>query len=494
MCYVSIVLVMPFYFENGYFNMTEAKARFLWIAGEILFLAILASYIPGMASKIFNHSQSDVSKGILKQKIEKRFSILDISILLFLCSVICSGFISKTPREAFWGSSGWFMGILTIGILVLMYFAISRNIEFGRYMIITVIVSSTMLYVMGILNSFHIDVFGLHQRISNDFYNYISTIGNVNWYVGYLSMIFPMGCILYLGCKRLPMKLLLLIFANLGYYNVIICKSDGIILGLAASFFVIGLYIIRHREYLENFLLLTISFCITTGIVFGIIEFYQGQYVKIDSMFLFVLEKKLWLFFGIVALLFLWLLKRKKRNIKRENKQKPYFGIIFCIFFIVVGFALLMYEISAFDDSWGTKRGVLWIYTYNLFSKFQWKYKLFGCGCDCFGIAFLSRYFNYVKGIYLNAHNEFLQYLITTGIFGLISYSMIWISSINMFFKKKEKFIRDWMLFSGIMGYLGQSVVNNPQAFNYAVLFLILALFQKSWIEGNVRIKENNSD
>lgn len=66
------------------------------------------------------------------------------------------------------------------------------------------------------------------------------------------------------------------------------------------------------------------------------------------------------------------------------------------------------------------------------------------------------------------------------GFFGLFSYGMIWISVGKMFIQKKEKYIIDWMLFSGIIGYLGQSVVNNPQAFNYAVLFLMLALFKKS--------------
>lgn len=478
--YILIILVMPFYYENGYFNMTEAKARFLWISGGILLLAVLVSYIVSIISEIFQHGYADVLKRLFKRKIKKRFSILDIFMLLFLCSTICSGFVSKTPKESFWGSSGWFMGILTIGILVSMYFIVSRNIKFDRYMITAAIVSSTILYIMGICNSFHIDVFGLHQEISNDFYSYISTIGNVNWYVGYLSMMFPMGCLLYLICNKSSLKLLMLLYVNLGFYNVIICRSDGIILGLATAFFVIGFYIIWNKQYLEEFLKLIISFCITLGIVSGIVKFYQGEFVKIDSIFLFVLEKKLWIFVGIVTLLFLAVFKWKKRIIKKETSEKLYAGIVFCVFSIFAGFLLLMHEISVFDDGWGTKRGVLWICTYNLFSKFQWRYKLFGCGCDCFGIAFLSKYYNYVSGIYLNAHNEFLQYLVTTGFFGLFSYSMIWVSSAKMFLEKKQKSIIDWMLFSGIMGYLGQSVVNNPQAYNYAVLFLLFALFQKS--------------
>lgn len=480
--YVLIMLIMPFYFENKYFNLTMAKARFLWIVGGILFLATAVCCVPGVAAMIFQHKQTVIAGERLKQKKEKRFTMLDVSILLFFCSAVCSGFATKTPREAFWGSGGWSMGIFTIGILAVMYFTISRNIVFGRYMARTAILSSSILYVMGILNSFHIDVFGMHQGIANDFYTYISTIGNVNWYVGYLSILFPMGCLLYLNCKEYWVKRLLFVYVNLGFYNVIICKSDGIILGLAASFFVVGLCIIQNRSFLQDFLILVISFCAVTGIVSLIVKFYHGKYVKLDGIFRFVIQKNLWLFCGMGTLLVLCLLRSgvwKKRNFK-SALTKTHQSILFCAMFVVIALAVLFYEISVFQDSWGTGRGRLWICTYNLFANFQWKYKLFGCGCDCFGIACLSKYFSHLGGVYLNAHNEFLQYLVTMGFFGLVSYCMIWISAGRMFLVKKGKSARDWMLFSGIMGYLGQSIVNNPQAFNYAVLFLALALFRKS--------------
>ncbi|WP_413769402.1 hypothetical protein, partial [Vibrio vulnificus] len=59
--YVLIMLVMPFYFENKYFNLTVAKARFLWIVGGILFLAMAACYIPGLAAKVFQQRQAVIT-------------------------------------------------------------------------------------------------------------------------------------------------------------------------------------------------------------------------------------------------------------------------------------------------------------------------------------------------------------------------------------------------------------------------------------------------
>ncbi len=379
----------------------------------------------------------------------------------------------------------WVMDILTIGILVVIYFFISENIEFHSYMSIMAILSSSILYVMGILHSFHVDLFKLHQGISENYYNYISTIGNVNWYVGYLSMMFPMGCLLYLNFKNCWMKRLLFIYVNLGFYNVIICKSDGIILGLASSFLVVGCFLMKHKNFLEDFMKLMLSFSVIMGIVFLIITFYSGEYVQIDGIFLLIIKKKIWLVMGTGVLFALFFLKtdiKKKITLKIKFTELEQ-NIVLSILFVAIAIAVLIYEISVFEDGWGTGRGRLWIYTYNLFSNFKWIYKLFGCGCDCFGIAFLSKYSSYVDGIYLNAHNEFLQYLVTMGFFGLVSYGMIWISAGKMFIQKKEKSIVDWIFFSGIVGYLGQSVVNNPQALNYAVLFLMLALFKKSYKE-----------
>lgn len=482
LCYVMIILIMPFYFENGYFNMIEAKARFLWVTGGILFLAIIVCYVSGIVLKIYKHSISGVPKQNIKQNMKNRLSMLDISILLFLCSAVCSGFVSKTPGEAFWGNGGWSMGILTLAILVIMYFFVSENIEFHSYMTVTAILSSFALYVMGILHSFHVDLFGLHQRISDNYYNYISTIGNVNWYVGYLSMMFPMGCLLYLNSKNCWMKQLLFIYVNLGFYNVIICKSDGVILGLASSCLVVGCFLIKHKNFLEDFMKLMLSISVIMGIVFLLLTYYPGEYVQIDGIFLLIIEKKIWLVMGTGALCTLCFLKTdiKKKIILKIKFTELEKNIVLSILFVAIGIAVLIYEISVFEDGWGTGRGLLWICTYNLFSNFKWIYKIFGCGCDCFGIAFLSKYSSYVDGIYLNAHNEFLQYLVTMGLFGLATYGMIWFSAGKMFIQKKEKYIIDWMLFSGIAGYLGQSVVNNPQALNYAVLFLMLALLKKS--------------
>lgn len=471
---------MPFYCENKYFNLTFAKARFLWIIGGTLLLI----YIFTRGIRLGLH---------IKKKqwtIRKELSMLDISIFMFGVSAITSCAFSLNPQEAFWGSAGWSMGVLTLTIVIVMYWVIKKYACINRYLIIIVAVSVGVLGVWGVVHSFRVDIGNMHEGIKNDFFDYIMTIGNVNWYVGLLSMIFPMVCMLFLCVQKRWQKMVIISYIDLISYNLVICRSNGIFLGIIFSGLVIVAYLIVNRKYIWNFLTIVINVCGILGIVWIIKNFYQGEFAGTDSFFGYIIENKIWFYIGVGVCVIL-LIRKSYMEYKIRNMEcamgkciKRLQAACVChekdiyLICIVLGMSiLLLYEALSFSDKWGTNRGVLWIYTIKIFENFKWKYKLFGCGCDCFGIVFMGNYAEYVKSTYLNAHNEFLQYLITMGIFGFVFYTMIWNSVIVQFVRKKKHETAEWVLFSAILGYLGQALINNPQALNYAVLFIILALF-----------------
>lgn len=483
----AVLLFLPFYKQNNYFDMTYAKAKFLWITGgTLLFVYIvitLKNICSGMKRKSLLFERKSIS--VFLQKL----SGLDISVLLFVLSVWCSFLTSRHRMAAFWGNAGWFMGCFTITILAGMYFIIRKHKISARFVIRLAAAPVGILGVWGIFHSFHVDIGGLHEGISNDFYDYIMTIGNVNWYVGILSMIFPMICILYFAVEQKVLRIMIVFYADVIYYNLIICRSNGIFLGLLGGGIVICAYILNDKGAIRKLWKLLLHFCVISGIVWGICHFYHGKYVEMDSIFYFIIEKKIWLYAGAAIGILLVLSEVFEGYKKKHEKEKfvPLYSKIsagieryrwwlFWIFVLAGLGTIVIYEACCFSDSWGTKRGALWIYAIKIWQKFKWKYKIFGCGCDCFGIVFMDTYGGYVNQVYLNAHNEFLQYLVTTGIFGLMSYSSIWIFAIWKFIKQRQHNLSTWVLFSGVLGYLGQAVVNNPQAFNDAVLFIILAL------------------
>ena len=77
-----------------------------------------------------------------------------------------------------------------------------------------------------------------------------------------------------------------------------------------------------------------------------------------------------------------------------------------------------------------------------------------------------------------NAHNEFMQYLVTTGLFGLGSYCMIYISAFRVYLKRMFWSEEKALFFFAIMGYMGQAAVNNPQALNLAMLFVFMGIYR----------------
>jgi putative inorganic carbon (HCO3(-)) transporter len=101
------------------------------------------------------------------------------------------------------------------------------------------------------------------------------------------------------------------------------------------------------------------------------------------------------------------------------------------------------------SDNFGTKRFFIWKNTVKIIPK----YLLHGCGIDNFIFAFDGKSLKDEHFFYDKAHNEFLQLLVTEGIFSLISYlCLLVIVFINCF---KSKKINIAMLV--VIGYLIQS-------------------------------------
>lgn len=124
----------------------------------------------------------------------------------------------------------------------------------------------------------------------------------------------------------------------------------------------------------------------------------------------------------------------------------------------------------------------------DMFKKMNPFHKLFGIGPDCFGIlASSSDYSSFISQHWgkrvANAHNEFLEYLVTMGLLGAVSYVLLYLSAFKDYVKRVDWHPVKAILFFAIMGYMGQALVNNPQAMNMAIFFMFLAVFRSFGIK-----------
>jgi len=162
------------------------------------------------------------------------------------------------------------------------------------------------------------------------------------------------------------------------------------------------------------------------------------------------------------------------------------------IFWSVVGILILtafvtvvtgvgnQWEIFTFDDEWGNYRGYVWNRLFRIYQDLPFVNKVFGTGNESIYTLMSARYSDEmieVTGtVYDSAHNEYLQYLVTMGIVGLITYLGLIITSIVNGVKLVKENPLCMPLLAGMIGYVVQAFVNVEQPITTPFLFLFLAL------------------
>ena len=174
------------------------------------------------------------------------------------------------------------------------------------------------------------------------------------------------------------------------------------------------------------------------------------------------LLRYIWLGLGIAALMILIWIFWDANHGGHPELYAPYRNILY------------------FDINWGTHRGHNWGILMKHFSEFPiWK-KLIGSGPETYGIV--TRVYDYYEmkntfgEIYDSAHNEYLQYLFTTGIIGLLSYLGWLITGVFLIFKKIRK--RTWAFACGfaVIAYGFQAFVNITVPIVVPVFLLMLSM------------------
>ena len=133
-----------------------------------------------------------------------------------------------------------------------------------------------------------------------------------------------------------------------------------------------------------------------------------------------------------------------------------------------------------FDDDWGTHRGYIWRIAVEDYQKFPLIQKIFGYGPDTFGIVTKANNYPEMFDRYYetfdSAHNEYLQYLVTIGPFGLLAYLGIHGSVIYQVIKERlDQPLCVAALFA-VLCYAFQAAVNINQPIAAPVMWTLLAV------------------
>jgi putative inorganic carbon (HCO3(-)) transporter len=363
-------------------------------------------------------------KSIVNKKLEIARTPLDTPILLFLASQTISTILSINPHTSLWGYYSRFHGGLmsTISYITLYYALVTHFQNETRAIknLLTAILSSAALISFyGVLEHFGIDKNIWIQDVQSRVF---STLGQPNWLSAFLVALLPLSLFQIVNEKSLNQKLLHLGLSLLFLTTIVFTKSQS---GIAATGIVLVLFfIITAVQKQKSWLLLSFIPLI------AIVLFFKGDSVR--------------------------------QTLSSLNKINPFYSNTF---------AIITEENKTRiggSDSMSIRR-VVWEGAI----KLGLKYPFFGTGVETFGYSYYwvrpltHNLTSETDFLYNKAHNEYLNFLATTGFVGLLTYLFLIYSILIIFIKNSKLKIENYafpflLCFISILitNYFGFSVVN----------------------------------
>ena len=321
----------------------------------------------------------------------RRKTFLDIPLLLFFISQLISTFYSIDPHTSFFGYySRLNGGLLSLICYLLLYFILSVYLDsdFKDKFINFSLFSALLVSIYAIAEHFGIDKNLWVQDVQSRVF---STLGQPNWLAAYLCLLIPFSIYKFFNAKNLYPKIYFFALTLIFYLSLLFTKSKS---GIIACLISLALYFL--------------------------IYFFQNLQTKKTIISLFAI------FLTITILSF-----------TINNPIKDY---LFPLKSETVATVTETSKINITSSS--DIRKIVWKGAFDLWKKFPF----FGTGVETFAYSYywtrpvehnLTSEWDY---LYNKAHNEYINYLATTGTVGFLAYcSVIIVVLINCFKKIKSK-------------------------------------------------------
>ncbi len=427
-CFLVFLFILPFVFSLSFSELFEVPKMF-FVYDFVFFISFIF---------------------FIRQKSIK-ISKTHIYFLIFLFFIFLSSIFSINPHLSFFGVptrlNGGFFSFFSFFIFSIVFFQVYKK-QYEDLFILVFITNTTILAVWGILEHFghslsclmitgHFDVNCWVQDVQSRVF---ATFGQPNWYAAYLVAVLPL---IYKMFKKTKSFLYLLsIFLTVSGILFSISKSSLIAFILVLVFTVIKEFKTDKKFVLYIFISSTLPFIIFSNFLKTKTLYFIKQTIKIQNSKASVSDQK------TKDLSFLKSSDSsnltKKRTIdtnasissdKKNNNNKE-----------TEKNSLVSFNKTPIASSTWDIRKTVWTGALKLFIKKP----IFGFGLSTFEQAyFITRpashnYLSEWNFTYNKAHNEFLDFLSCTGLFGTSSYLLL----IFYPFTKKNNFFKKLSLLS----------------------------------------------
>lgn len=475
--YILIMFcIYPFYMENGYAQISDAKYTFFLYSSLGAVLLLLFTGLVTFLKEI------------------PKISRTDIFAFLFMVFSIISFFLSNYKYESFLGLEGWNMGLLTLLLVPFIYILISKLYEYESFVLYPILGASFVVFLLGILDRFSIYLLPLEVRNTA----FLSTMGNINWFAGYYSVICPLG----VGLLALELQkeirakgVLYLLFAfNLISFAFGFAQGAESVLLIWLALF-LGLLFFAYVKMIRlSNVLFIIAFWASSALIIFLLRivipagFNYGSGGVLDRM----TQSPIMVIVLLGALAIRIIISSHDVDDKIIRTMFIFFVVSF---FIWLGTAVVNtfiaespfidYDVFTLNEKFGSGRGYALKASFMVFREMSFKDWLFGIGPDSFArfaynIPDISDYLRTVwpNDMLPNAHCEPITVLINGGFLGFISFYGILFSFIRRKFasirKKFDGF--EMCIVLSVTAYAVHNLISFTQVLNIPFLFILMGM------------------
>lgn len=498
-----LVTVFPLILHNSYVDVLKTKYQCYYIT----ILGMLAIILVLVVIMFFVDWKEYHGKHMLRLctrlhpgNWKSTFCLADIAVIAFWLTLLVSTFQSKYFYESFWGNEGRYSGFFLMTLYVVSYFVISRFWTVQGRILEFFLITSLIVCGIGITDYFQMDILNFRSGIKPEQSTiFTSTLGNINTYTAYVALMLGFTATMFATIRDARRAVWYYVCMVVGFFAIIMGCSDNAYLALGALFGFLPLVLFKSRRGIRRYLLMVATFGTVIHCMDQINQVYAYVVIGLDSLFQILVNLK-YLVYMVTALWLIYfatiILDKKRPDKTDETGTFPIRMWSVLLILCVLAICFLIYDANiannakrygslgnylVFNDTWGTNRGYIWRKSMELFQEFPLMHKLFGYGPETFGILTTKNFYGDMirssQGqIFDNAHNEYLQYLLTTGALGLVTYIVFLAAASGRMAAYRSRNTYTAGCLFAVLCYATQALVNLNLPITTPIMWLLLSV------------------
>ena len=487
--------VLPLLFRNNYIDINTYKYLAFTTATYVAFAAFISLLAVRFPVAHFRPPND---------KIAFRIRVIGWAMLAFLLINAVACFLSENPELSFAGLPGRRTGLNFLICAFMMYIMFRFAKGAAPFVLNGLVLSGALTSLLAVINFLGFDPLRMYVNLVQPEHEmFLSTIGNRNFFGGFLSISLAMA-----GAKFIfgegKWSFLYLPGAFLGFAALIAGRSDLAFAGVGAGMIALLFMSLKDARAFSRFLALAATAAAAALSLKLLYNVYSGQSLFIYPSFAKSLLTWRGAEFALSACGFAALacafFVRKYAGVRPLALIRRVSAIAIAALTALALGLLLYFTISGktppvmpdllrFDDHFGNFRGYIWIRAARIFGGLPPLNQLIGLGPDMFArhalLAYRDEMVAVTRAPFDNCHNEYLQYLLTSGILGLGAYLTAMSASFHALIRRVRagEFGAAPPVLAALSAYAAQSFFNVNQPMTTLFSFLLMALaFRESRI------------